>query len=494
MTTNEIQKAIKPRIRLKTGQKYIRSAAYDGAAVNNLTWSWSTAPITADQQILFNLRPLRARSRELGRNNAYMRKFLTMVKNNVVGPEGFNFQAKPKDNDGSVDDLAATAIETAWKDWGKVGNCDVTGRLSFVEMCRVIMETVAQDGEIFVRRFIGKDQGPYNYRLQLLDPELVDVNYNEELRNGRLIRMGIEYNEFDAPVNYHIDKKTNQTLIYQPGDRVKVPANEIFHIYRMDRQGLRRGIPWPAASMVRAHMVDSYEEAALTNARVGASKMGFYTTPTGQEYVGDLSNNGELLNSAEPGSFEQLPEGIEFTAFNPDYPKGEIKDFEKVMLRGIASGLGVSYNSLANDLEGVNFSSLRAGLLDERDSWTAHQNWFIDLFLIPLYDDWIKIQLLSGTIRINGNPLDVARADKYKSVIFAGRRWQWVDPLKEVQAAVLAVDNLIESRSEIIRTRGNDPDEVRQEIAADNAKEAELGLQTKEGGENAESEPDPDEE
>ncbi|MCI0539082.1 MAG: phage portal protein [Verrucomicrobiales bacterium] len=68
-----------------------------------------------------------------------------------------------------------------------------------------------------------------------------------------------------------------------------------------------------------------------------------------------------------PGQFETRPVGFEFQTFDPQHPTQAFPFFVKTFLRGIASGLGVSYNTLANELEGVNFSSIRAGVSDERE-------------------------------------------------------------------------------------------------------------------------------
>ena len=93
----------------------------------------------------------------------------------------------------------------------------------------------------------------------------------------------------------------------------------------------------------RLKMLDGYEEAELVAARVGASAMGFITSPGGDGYMGDDLDNGTPIMSAEPGTFQQLPAGMDVKSFDPDHPTTAFSDFEKAILRGISSGLGVSY-------------------------------------------------------------------------------------------------------------------------------------------------------
>ena len=61
--------------------------------------------------------------------------------------------------------------------------------------------------------------------------------------------------------------------------------------------------------------------------------------------------------NVEAGSFVSLPNGVDFKAFDPDHPTSQFESFVKSILRQIASGLNVPYNELANDLEGVSYSS-----------------------------------------------------------------------------------------------------------------------------------------
>ena len=77
--------------------------------------------------------------------------------------------------------------------------------------------------------------------------------------------------------------------------------------------------------------------------------------------------------SAEPGSFEQLPQGIDIKLFDPTLPTTTFSEFHKAVLRGIASSLVVSYAPLASDLENVNYSIIRKDKIEERDFYRILQ-------------------------------------------------------------------------------------------------------------------------
>jgi capsid protein len=83
--------------------------------------------------------------------------------------------------------------------------------------------------------------------------------------------------------------------------------------------------------MTRLKMLEGYEEAELTAARVAAAKMGFYTSPAGETYNGDDNDNGTPIMDAEPGTFEVLPEGWDLNHRPSAHPC--VSDFVKSTLR-----------------------------------------------------------------------------------------------------------------------------------------------------------------
>jgi capsid protein len=56
-------------------------------------------------------------------------------------------------------------------------------------------------------------------------------------------------------------------------------------------------------------------------------------------------------------------------------------------------------------------------------------------------------------------------------------RWDWVDPLKDIQAQVLAMEAGIVSRRKVVEATGYDVEEIDRENATDAARVAALGLQ-----------------
>lgn len=443
---------------------------FSAAKLDRLTASWTATPQPTDALIRKNQRVLVARSREQAANNDYMKGFLRMCGANIVGPNGIILQAQSRDPNGALDLIANDAIETAWWEWGKPANASITGQESWRAIQRMAVITAAQDGEFFARIVRGADAGPWRFAIQLIDPVRCPVDHDvERLDNGNFVRAGVEMNLYGRPVAYHFTTTDEREEQYRYGGRafVRVPAGEILHGFVPWLSGQKRGLPWACTGLDRLHHVNGWEQAAVINARVSAAKMGFFEWDNEHGPAPEGSPEPITID-AEPGKFHELPPGVKFSSFLPQYPIGEFPPFLKAMLRGFASGTGVSYHGLSQDLEGVNFSSIRAGTLEEREHWKELQQWLIESLVQPVFEAWLEVALLAGRVKTaGGGTLKAERIEKYRNVEWQPRRWSWVDPRADVAAAVDSKNNLLVPPSTLIREQGRDPSTVYREIAAD---------------------------
>lgn len=438
--------------------------------INRLTASFISTAESINRELRTDLDALRNRSRTLAANNDHAKRFLRLVERNVVGPAGFRLKCTATRRSGEPDVDLNRAVELAFWRWARRGMCEVSGRLSFAALQRLAASTAARDGESLIQIVRGPSaRNPEHLALQFLDVARIDTQMNQEpIGDRNAIVMGIEVDRAQRPVAYYLYEH-NPGDGSSTGNRIRVPAEDMLHVFLPERPEQVRGIPWMHAAMLRMHHLAGYEEAAVVAARVGAAKMGFFISPDGTaQGIGEEDQNtGEFVTDAEAGTFEAIPEGWDFKQFDPEYPHAMYAPFIKATLRGIASGLDVSYHSLASDLEGVNYSSLRTGALEERDQWMTLQAWFIEQVLEPVYREWLKAALVAGTIQIDGKPIAASEYDRLlEAASWQGRRWTWVDPLKDIQAARLAVRSGVESPQHIAAQSGVDIEDSVDEIAA----------------------------
>jgi len=453
-------------------KKPLKKRAYAGANQGRLFSDFVASSRSADEEIKGALKVLRNRCRDLTRNNAYARRFISLAKANTVGDRGVTLQVKARNDNGAMDNLGNDSIEVAWKRWGRMGQCSVDGKISWVDAQRLFIENLVRDGEVLVR--LVKYPNDFRFALEFIESDLLDEEYNVTLPNGNRIRMGVELDSFNRPVAYHL-------FTAHPGDNStmwmgksynRIPADKMIHAFLPERAMQTRGAPWMSPVIADLKMLNGYREAELVAARVGASKMGFFTSPTGDGFTPDDTDNKVPIMEAEPGTFHQLPDGVNFTQFDPTHPTTAFADFEKAILRGIASGLGVSYTSLANDLEGVSYSSIRQGALEDRDQWKIVQDFLIQHFVEPVYRAFLMSIMENSVINI-----PASRFDKFaEATVFRARGFQWVDPLKEMNAAVVGLQNGLLSMQDIANQQGRDVEEIFDQIQAEKEMAERYGL------------------
>jgi len=430
---------------------------------------WTSAPMTPDLMISTRQPALVARSREQWSNNDYVRGFIRLIRQNVVGPQGVTMQAKATTPRGKLDNDLNSALECDWDDWGKPGHCDVTGKLSWREVQCLATETTARDGEFIIREVYGADAGPHGFAVQMIDPQRLPVTHDQDrLRNGGFIRHSIEYNKYGRPVAYHFtstDELDSTYYTYGGVGYVRVPASEVIHGFIPEMVGQKRGLPWASTSLFRLRNMNGFEEAAVQNARAGATQMGFIQYKDG--FGPEADDDVPLHIEAEPLAFHELPEGAELKEFKPQFPSNETAAFIKTQLRGASTGMGVPYNELANDLEGVNFSSIRQLTLDAREHYKEIQQWLIEHLVTRVYQDWLKYRLLSSGMMCKDRPVEAAKLQTCLQVAWQPRRWTWIDPRADVDSALESIRGGLTSISQVIREQGRDPETVFQEFAAD---------------------------
>jgi lambda family phage portal protein len=491
-----------PRNRPPTQSQIVRS--YSGAQYDRLTEDWMAPLTTGDAEMKTRMRIIRGRARELERNEPYSRRFLSRLVDNVYDHHGMAFSSlagmwKKDGNNRPVFQLDASdawVIEQAYNEWRK--NPTVTGDMTLNEAGRLMLRTTARDGDPILRFVVDSSINDFGFALQLMEPDMIDDYKNEVIRaTGRpglqsQIRMGVEVDAYFRATAYWL-------LTCHPGDQQwwaatgynseRHEAKDYLHTFFRTRITQVRDVTWLCGIMRDLKMLDGYDEAAIVAARVGAAKMGFLTrdiNAPGEGFAGDSKTDpalgGNKSMDAEPGLIEDLSQspGLKFEQWDPAYPHDQYDSFVKTRLRRIGAGLDMSYYAIANDLTEVNFSSIRAGLLEDREAFKAKQTWWIDRFETPIFLKWLEISLLNGSLKDprTSVSLPFAKIEKFKNHRFRPRRWPWVDPEKDANAAAIAVDNRFKSRNEVIQETSQTSF---AEVIAEQAREQELAEQAKVG-------------
>jgi lambda family phage portal protein len=450
----------------------VQRGVYQGAMNSRLTLDWITMSQPSDQELIADLRSLRGRSRDLARNNGYAARIFSLGEENVIGPTGIQMKGQIRNRQGDLDKDRNEILQDAWTEWSDCVSLD--GRMGMVDFCQLAFASLMQDGEIFVQKHIGP-QYPHGFALQLIDPELVDEQYNRPAAGGQdEIRLSVQVDSVGRRVGYWIrpEPYSTWTMSLNP---YFVPADQIIHIGRSRRINQTRFVPWLAPVMEALKFLGGLEEAELISSRAAAAKGGVWTQKEGAN-IGEKGKSGQSYTIPQeilPGSQTVGPPGYDFHTFDPQHPNTAFAAFHSKILRGIAAGVGISYTALANDPADANYSSSRTALQLERDFWKKIQYWWIRSFMQPVFDEWLHVSQLTGDLALDFTAPDHS---KLRRVLWVPRGYDWIAPKEDVEAAILAIDNHLDSQARILASRGLDEGVVLEQLEEHMQSAKEAGL------------------
>lgn len=437
---------------------------YEAANSGRRTSNWGRSYADANVAAGASLAVLRALSRDLRRNNPWARRGVQVIANNTVG---WGIVARPA---GASEELAA-----AWQEWSETTQCDADGRLTFYGMQRQAMDTVVESGEVLVRaRWRYPEDGlAIPLQLQILEPDFIDTTKDNftGLAGGPVVQ-GVEFDKLGRRVAYWLFPEhpgSNKAT----GTSRRIPASEILHVFRAERPGQVRGVPWLAAVIARLREFDEYEDATVMRHKVGALFAAFKVDPTGDPTgisVGEQGTDarGLAIETIEPGSIVDLGAGQDIRFANPPVPADG--GFTDRSLRAVSSGLGVTFEDLTGDYSNVNYSSGRLGWLAH---WSNVEDWrwnmLIPQMCAPAWGWAMRGAALAGLLGKDPNPV-LPRAD------WTTPARPMIDPDKEGSASMRRIRSGISTLMEEIRAQGKEPNAHLREIAESNKKLDDLGI------------------
>jgi lambda family phage portal protein len=443
------------------------SAAYDGAGHGKRLGNWYPSSSSINALLASSLSTLRTRSHDIARKNPYAANAIDSIVSNCIGT-GIKPQSKAKDSE------FRKKIQELWLNW--TDESDSAELADFYGLQALVLRSVIECGECFVRLKIDKSNSTVPLKLQVLESEHLDSSKDSALPNGHIIRSGIEFDKHGKRVAYYLYKEhpgESSLLTNLNIDSVRIPAKEILHIYRPLRPGQIRGEPWLSNVLLKLHELDQYEDAELVRKKTAAMFAGFVTRLDPESDVfGESSsnNNGTAFAGLEPGTMQFLDPGEDVKFSSPADVGGTYEAFIKQQLRATAVGLGISYEMLTGDLSSVNYSSIRAGLVEFRRKCSMLQHNLIAFQLCrPIWNRWLELAILSDAVKIPSDP-------SFSLVKWIPPGFAWVDPQKEVVSQLNAVKAGFKSRTEVISEFGYDIEEIDDEIQKERQREKEMGL------------------
>lgn len=455
------------------GRPYLIASATHDAATQSPRWYGLNAPdIGPNAANLPDLPTVRARCRAIERSHGMIAKGIRALTANVVG-----CGAKPQSL--WPDRERRRRVHELWSDWVDVADAD--GRTDYYGVQNLAVRHMIIDGEAIVRLLEQPMEAgmPVPLQVQVLAPDLLATTRNERLADGNIVRAGIE---FDARTRRRVAYRLLRT---HPSDAdfwgagslletERVPAEDIVHLYHCESAGQIRGWPMLARGALTAHTKGLTFDAALQRMAVAAMFAGWITSQGGSDAFGAADESRPIW---EPGTLGRLrpDENIIF----PNMPDvgAQFGEFQHWLHLELAADSLVTFEQLTGDLSQVNYSSIRAGLIEFGLVVAQLQHLSLNPLLNRVvWNRWLPKAVVSGAIDV---PAAEFRANRlaYSRVRWIPPARPWVDPMKEVAANIAAVRAGFRSRSSVIAEfYGEDAEQVEQDIADDNRRADALGL------------------
>lgn len=429
---------------------------YEGAAVGRRTQGWRRSSTDAVQATGPFIGRLRDVARDLVRNNPYAESALATIVDHTVG---WGIVPKTKSKKGMA----------LWKAWADTTACDADGRHDFSGLQKLVTRTIAESGEVIVRRRFRRpeDGFPIPMQLQILEPDFLDTAKDSlgglAGGTGNRIIQGVEFDAIGRRVAYWLFPE-HPGSAFVSATSVRVPASNVLHIFKGLRAGQVRGVTWFAPVLLKFKDFDELDDATLMKQKIAACLAVITFDVDGSaSALGTTDTTADpQIDSLEPGMILNIPPGRSVEVVQPPSVR-EYSDFAQVTLRGIATGIGVPYEELTGDYSEMPFSAARMSRLRH---WARVEDWrwrmLIPQFCAPAYAWFAEVAEVFGTN--NGE------------VYWTAPPAPMIDPVNEGLAYMRNVRAGIMSLSEALRERGYDPETVLTEIATDNELLDELGL------------------
>ena len=394
------------------------------------------------------------------------------------------------------------AVEREFSLWADTRSCDALRLNSFYEMQGLIFMGQIMNGDGFCLLKFGQPtpMQPYGLRLQLVEADRVCTPMSVGLPigtgqafwgrnpvNGNEIYSGVEFDADGATVAYWICNQYPYALTgytFRPVEWKRVPVYgdrtgrpNILHLFEAERAEQRRGVPLLAPVIEELQQIKRYEDAELMAAVITSCFTVFVKSngpasqlplgvanPMGTETVPQNDNEYQLGN----GSVVTLEPGEDVEIADPKRPVSGFDAFLLAVARNIGAALEIPYEVLLKTFNS-SYSASRAALLEFWKVVRTRREWLAAEFCQPVYEQFLAEAVARGRIQAPGFFQDPIKRKAWCCADWNGPAQGTLDPVKEVQAAQMRVENGFSTREEeTIGLTGGDFKRNARQLQAEN--------------------------
>lgn len=440
---------------------------YEGAETDrSATRNWTPGIGSPDSDIIPALEGIRARSRDLARNAPLIAGALDTQLTCIVGP---GLSPHPRiDHEflGLTEEQADKWQKMAARIWWTVAGkkkLDVSGRLNFAQMTRVVLRSWFTDGEHFFRRRhdVRYPGDLLDLKVQLIEADRVS---NPDMKqDSESLVEGVELDPNGAVRGFHVQDR-------HPGDRLSFgrptwslqPAHgpetgELFmgQVWLPERAGQTRGISVFAPVIESVKQLTRYAGAELDATVASSFIMAVLETETGDEFesmgtganpapVGFVGNAASASQERQivmaPAAVPILQRGEKLTPYNPQRPSSGFEPFFRAFCSIIGVAVGLPHELLIKHFTS-SYSASRGALLEAWRTFREKRHLIVvDQWAQPVYE-WVLYNAIDrGLLAAPGFFDDPMVRDAYCECAWTGPIMGQLNPRDEVEAAKSRVE------------------------------------------------------
>ncbi len=478
--------------RAPRGTRSMGTTPFDAAGKGRRGYGWNPNYLGLNTLLFSHGLELLTRNRDAIRNSAWAAGAVDSYVANAIGR---GIRLIPQHPDEQVREL----IRQKWARWIRESDVEydprnpASGQTDFYGQQMIIAREVMEAGECFVRfRPRSPKEGlSVPLQLQLIEAEQLPLWRNQptpDVPEANRVRCGVEFRPDGRRAAYHFWRAHPGETMFYPLEALqveRVPASDVLHVYKPIRAGQFRGQPWLTTVLAKLYELEQYTDAEIVRKKISAMITGFIkqVSPDNPVMAPDQTSTGQSqadpgtqISKLEPGTFPVLGFGEE-VQFAEVKDSGDYKAFVRACLQAFASGAGLAEYQISGDLSGINYSSIRAGLLEFRRKCEQFQySVFIYQVCHPIYRRWLREAMLAmafGVELLNAYDTDPA---PFEEAQWVTPGWPWVDPEKDMKAAERAIRDGLSTRSIECAAQGYDATVIDAEQKADNDRADRLGL------------------
>lgn len=294
-----------------------------------------------------------------------------------------------------------------------------------------------------------------------------------------LVLDGVRFSKWGRPLEYYIAAPQNGSSAlltdeddsgeYQTVKAVIGQRPGLFHIFARKDDEQVRGVSVFANSANLFRQLNDAIESELETQNIAAKFPIFITRTATTTLPLEVREQYEpdSAPAEEPHYYQDIDgprimygnEGEKPEVLKNERPSSNFLAFVNLVQGGLAASVGLPSIAVTKDFSQVNYSSARAAMNEAWRTYRQYRKLISDRYCQPVWQMVMEEAWLRGLIKLPNGLSWYDAPDLWASAAWTGPARGYMDPTKEIEADVMAINNRLVTRHEVMAQAGRDYDD-----------------------------------